>query len=130
MNRHQAKTLKSGRRAPKIADGLDETAKADATKRKKAIPLYIGLATGFCGSYTTSSFARDVFLALSNDLPTPIDHPHPGTITPNPSSTVSRNGGYSFEAILHVIITTLALSLGGLVAGAQIAIFLDPYTPE
>jgi fluoride ion exporter CrcB/FEX len=115
----------------KIADGLDETAKADAAKRKKVIPLYIGLATGFCGSFTSfSSFARDFFLALSNDLPTPIDHPHPGTIAPNPSSTVSRNGGYSFEALLHVVITTLALSIGGLIAGAQIAVFLDPYTPR
>jgi fluoride ion exporter CrcB/FEX len=39
-------------------------------KVKKTIPLYIGLATGFCGSFTSfSSLILDVFLALSNDLP-------------------------------------------------------------
>ncbi|KAK5167785.1 uncharacterized protein LTR77_007484 [Saxophila tyrrhenica] len=104
--------------------------KAEATKRKKAIPLYIGLATGFCGSFTSfSSFTRDVFLALSNDLPTPIDHPYQGSAPPV-TSTISRNGGYSFEALLHVIIATLALSLGGLVVGAQFAAFLDPITPR
>lgn len=114
----------------KIANDLQAMSKAAATKRKKAIPLYIGLATGFCGSYTSfSSFARDFFLALANSLPTPIDHPHPG-ITQNPSSTVPRNGGYGFEAFLHVVISTIALSLGGLIAGAQMAIFLDPITPK
>jgi fluoride ion exporter CrcB/FEX len=109
----------------------EKLAKAEATKRKKAIPLYIGLATGFCGSFTSfSSFARDVFLALSNNLPTPIDHPHPGSTAPPVASTVSRDGGYSFEAILHVVISTLALSLGGLIIGAQLAVFMDPITPR
>ena len=115
----------------KIADDLDETAKAAATKRKKAIPLYIGLATGFCGSFTSfSSFARDFFLALSNNLPTPINHPHPGLVGYSVTSTVNRNGGYSFEAFIQVVATTVALSLGGLIIGAQFAIFLDPYTPR
>ena len=103
------------------------------TKRKKTIPLYIGLATGFCGSLTSfSSFARDAFLGLSNNLPTPIDHP---ISAPNPSaaliqSTVPRNGGYSFQAWLHVVIATLALSLGGLMVGAQLAVFLSRCTPR
>ncbi|KAF2486189.1 CrcB-like protein-domain-containing protein, partial [Neohortaea acidophila] len=105
--------------------------KAELTKRKKAIPLYIGLATGFCGSYTSfSSFTRDVFLALSNSLPTPVNHPHPGIVAPAPSSAIARHDGYSFEAFLQVIIFTIALSIGGLIIGAQVAAFADPITPR
>ena len=119
------------KRRSKIAKGMEEDAKASATKRKKAIPLYIGLATGFCGSYTSfSSFIRDVFLGLSNKLPTPINHPHPGHPAPLTSSTVGRSGGYSFEAALQIVILTLALAVGGLITGAQFAIFLDPFTPR
>ena len=114
----------------KNSEGLDAEAKGGHLKRKKTIPLYIGLATGFCGSFTSfSSFARDCFLALSNDLPTPVNHPHPGIIV-IPSSTVDRNAGYSFEAFLHVVISTLAFSIGALIMGAQIAAFLEPYTPR
>ena len=41
-------------------------------KVKKTIPLYIGLTTGFCGSFTSfSSFMRDVFLAFLNELHPP-----------------------------------------------------------
>lgn len=86
---------------------------------KKTIPLYIGLATGFCGSFTSfSSFIRDIFLALSNDLP------QPGSTT-----TVPRNGGYSFMALLAVIIITVTVSLSGLYIGAHLALFSEPYTP-
>ena len=110
---------------------LKELNKAEAAKRKKAIPLYIGLATGLCGSFTSfSSFARDAFLALSNDLPTPIDHRYTNAVPPPVSSTVSRNGGYSFEAFLHVVVATIALSLGGYIAGAQIAVFAHPIIPR
>lgn len=90
------------------------------TTVKKTIPLYIGLATGFCGSFTSfSSFIRDAFLALSNSLP-------------NPSTTTtssSRSGGYSFLALLAVIILTISLCLSALQFGAHIALALDPYTP-
>ncbi|EME47435.1 hypothetical protein DOTSEDRAFT_114947, partial [Dothistroma septosporum NZE10] len=111
----------------------DETRldKATITKHKKTIPLYIGLATGFCGSFTSfSSFARDFFLAASNILPAPIYHTYisqAGVV--GPSQTVSRNGGYSFEAYIAVILSTLALSLGALIVGAQTAIMLDHVTP-
>ncbi|KAI1465091.1 CrcB-like protein-domain-containing protein [Daldinia caldariorum] len=88
---------------------------------KKTIPLYIGLATGFCGSFTSfSSFIRDIFLALSNDLPTPDAGP----------ITTPRNGGYSFMALLAVIITTISLSISGLFVGAQLALALEPITPS
>ncbi|CAN8096714.1 unnamed protein product [Discula destructiva] len=116
------------RKAKHDADGADsDTALVDLAAAKKAhqatkktIPLYIGLATGFCGSFTSfSSFVRDVFLALSNDLP------QPGSKT-----TARRDGGYSFMAVLAVIIITVAASLSGLFVGAHIAIASEPFTPS
>lgn len=109
---------------------LEATAKIAHAKVKKTIPLYIGLATGFCGSFTSfSSFMRDTFLALANDLPTPVNHPYPGADRISTTSTVSRNGGHSFMAILAIIILTLALCMSALKIGAHIAILLDPLTP-
>lgn len=96
---------------------------------KKTIPLYIGLATGFCGSFTSfSSFIRDAFLALSDALPVPVSHPTRAPISPY--STIHRNGGYSFMAVLAVLITTVFLSLGALQFGAHLAIALEHYTPS
>ncbi|KAF2126383.1 hypothetical protein P153DRAFT_433545 [Dothidotthia symphoricarpi CBS 119687] len=115
--------------------GKDETpnqhSKAGHAKAKKTIPLYIGLATGFCGSFTSfSSFIRDVFLALSNDLKSPINHPYPaGTSIPAVTTTVPRNGGYSFLAILATIIITLATCYTAFTIGAHLANLLDPITP-
>lgn len=85
---------------------------------KKTIPLYIGLTTGFSGCFTSfSTFIRDVFLALSNDLADPF-----GTV-------VSRNGGYSFMALIAVILVTVSLSLSALVFGAHLALALRRWTP-
>ncbi|OOF92650.1 hypothetical protein ASPCADRAFT_54498 [Aspergillus carbonarius ITEM 5010] len=99
-------------------DEARERAKQHKTV-KKTIPLYIGLTTGFCGCFTSfSSFIRDIFLALTNDLSTPSNDP-----------ILSRNGGYSFMALLAVILTTVALSLGALIFGAHLALALDPITP-
>ncbi|MCJ1372014.1 hypothetical protein MMC20_003235 [Loxospora ochrophaea] len=95
---------------------------------KKTIPLYIGLATGFCGSFTSfSSFIRDVYFALSNTLPTSVSHP--STQPVSSSSTISRNAGYSFLATLAVIILTVCLCLSALQFGAHLAIALEPFTP-
>lgn len=86
---------------------------------KKTIPLYIGLATGFCGSFTSfSSFIRDIFLALSNDLPMP-----DGAATP-------RNGGYSFLALLAVTIGTISFSFAGFSLGAHLADASAPIIPS
>ncbi|OJJ37546.1 hypothetical protein ASPWEDRAFT_458712 [Aspergillus wentii DTO 134E9] len=86
---------------------------------KKTIPLYIGLTTGFCGCFTSfSSFMRDVFLALTNALP-----------SPSSDTIVSRNGGYSFMALVAVILITVALSLSALIFGAHLALALAPITP-
>ncbi|KZF26520.1 hypothetical protein L228DRAFT_279707 [Xylona heveae TC161] len=97
-------------------------------KVKKTLPLFIGLATGFCGSFTTfSSFMRDTFLALSNNLPTPVSHPSPVAVSS--SSTVPRNGGYSFMAVLAVLILTLCLCMSALKIGAHLALLLEPVLP-
>ncbi|KAI9718453.1 MAG: hypothetical protein M1812_004174 [Candelaria pacifica] len=114
---------------PPSSDSKDPVAQKKAHLTvKKTIPLYIGLATGFCGSFTSfSSFMRDVFLALSNDLPTPLYHPSP-TNQPT-TTTVPRNGGFSFMAVLAVIIITPSLCLAALQFGAHLALALEPVTP-
>lgn len=113
---------------------FSSAARKQATSRahaaiKKTIPLYIGLATGFCGSFTSfSSFMRDAFLALSNALPVPVSHT--STAPFNTGSTVHRNGGYSFMALCAVIILTVFLCLSALICGAHLAIALEPITPR
>jgi CrcB protein len=98
------------------ADGNDTAAakKAHLTY-KKTLPLYIGLATGFCGSFTSfSSFIRDMFLAVSNSLALP------GQASPAP-----RSGGDSFMAMLAVLISTVALSHSALIVGGHLAAALE-----
>ncbi|MCJ1308982.1 hypothetical protein MMC25_002637 [Agyrium rufum] len=93
---------------------------------KKTIPLYIGLATGFCGSFTSfSSFMRDGFLALSNNLPGPISHPTAQLTT----GTVSRSGGDSFMAIVAVILLNICMSVSALKIGAHVALGMERWTP-
>lgn len=101
-------------------------AKKEHAAKKKTIPLYIGLATGFCGSFTSfSSFIRDAFLALSNALPIPVPN-----VSPTPISPSTRNPGYGFLATVAVVIATVGLSLGALQSGAHLALALEPYTPS
>lgn len=108
-----------------------EKAHEEHVKVKKTIPLYIGLAIGFCGSLTSfSTFMEDAFLAISNDLPIPQSHPYPsGFQVPKSSMIISRNAGYSICALLGVIIITMAVSLSATKAGAHLAIFMSPYVP-
>jgi fluoride exporter len=110
------------------ADSYAATKKAHGTV-KKTIPLYIGLATGFCGSFTSfSGFMRDSFLAMSNDLDAPLYHPASIPYPPN-ASPVSRNGGYSFLVLLAVLLATTCLSFSALSLGAHLALLLSPITP-
>lgn len=124
------------KQAPQEESGSDHTIDLEAAKKahaatKKTIPLYIGLATGFCGCFTSfSSFIRDAFLALSNELPAPIDHPADYGSSSAASSIIHRNGGYSFMAVLAVLITTVALCISALHIGAHIAIVSEPYIPS
>lgn len=105
--------------------------KARHGKVKKTIPMYIGLATGFCGSFTSfSSFIRDIVLSLSNDLPSPVNHVYPATTSSAAVfANAPRNGGYSFMAICATIIITISACYGALKVGSHLAILLDPYTP-
>ena len=94
-------------------------------KVKKTIPLYIGLATGFCGSFTSfSSFIRDVFLSLANELKAPEYHPSPSS-----QSTSPRNNAYSILAVPATILTTLSLCYCALKTGSHLAILIHPLTP-
>lgn len=129
----------SGAYSSKALDEEDEETAAQRRKEhlatKKTIPLYIGLATGFCGSFTSfSSFVRDMFLALANNLPTPLSHTTDYDIAggrlATDTATVSRNGGYSFMALLAVLITTVGLCISALHMGAHIAIALHNSTPS
>ncbi|KAF2678609.1 DOT1-domain-containing protein [Lentithecium fluviatile CBS 122367] len=118
-NPHTVAPPRIPRRDGEKSDEEIQATKAHA-KVKKTIPLYIGLATGFCGSFTSfSSVMRDIFLSFVNDLPSPV----PGM------ATVPRNGGSSFMAGLAVVILTLAGCYAALKVGAHLAIFLDPITP-
>ena len=102
---------------------------ASHTKVKKTIPLFIGLATGFCGCFTSfSTFMRDAFLALTNDLPSPAPG-YPITSPPSPHQIHPRNAGYSFEATLAILLLHSALPLASYRAGAHLAILLDPIMP-
>lgn len=107
---------------PDLEKQRDKTSHA---KVKKTIPLYVGLTTGFCGSFTSfSSFIRDVFLSMSNDLKAPIYHP-----TPDPTTLSPRNPGYSIMAVLATLLTTVALCYCALKTGAHLANALTPHTP-
>lgn len=102
---------------------------------KKTIPLYIGLTVGFCGSFTSfSAFMRDAFLAVSNDLASPVNHHNPLNATsgfeiPSTTSTMHRNAGYSICALLAIIISTMCLSLSAFTLGTHASIASDQYTP-
>jgi len=90
-------------------------------RHQKTLPLYVGLATGFCGSFTSfSTFITDAFLALANRLdsasPTSPYHTIPATSIP------ARNGGYSFLAVVGVLIVHPAVSISALKTGAHLAL--------
>ena len=80
------------------------------------VPLYVGLTTGFCGSTTSfSSFARDMFLALANELPPGDSMGHTITFIRN------RGRGDSVMAVAAVIALTVGLSIAGLYLGGHVA---------
>jgi len=90
-------------------------AQADQISRKKYIPLYVGLAVGFCGSFTSySSFMRDLFLGLSDEL------------IGKGQVKLARSAGWSAASVLGVIITEVTVSLSALSFGAHLAIALLP----
>ncbi|RDA84061.1 hypothetical protein CP532_0775 [Ophiocordyceps camponoti-leonardi (nom. inval.)] len=101
-----------------------EAAKAHLAA-KKTIPLYIGLATGFCGSFTSfSSFIRDVFLAMTDDLYRPV------TAEVRIPGEGGRSSGRAFMALMAVVIATVSLSLSGLFMGAHLALATERVLPS
>ena len=112
--------------------GNPRTNTNNPTVHKKTIPLYIGLTTGFCGSLTSfSTFIRDGFLALSNDLPVPNGpYSEVSLFTSAPIGATAPNGGFSFMALVAVLITEVGLSLAGLFFGAHLAIGVAPQMPN
>ncbi|KAJ5296212.1 hypothetical protein N7508_011033 [Penicillium antarcticum] len=118
---------------------IPESERQDGARRaahlmahKKTIPLYIGLTTGFCGSLTSfSTFMRDVFLALANNLPVPVgSYADISLFASAPVGTGAPNGGFSFMALVAILLTEIGLSLAGLILGAHIAIGLSAWTPS
>lgn len=112
--------------------GNKATRKAHISAHKKTIPLYIGLTTGYCGCLTTfSTFMRDTFLAISNNLPYPLAPYVDISLFQSipPSVAKAPNGGFSFMAVLAVLITEIGLSLVALFTGAHLAIFTKPWMP-
>lgn len=112
------------------ASRMDDSRFAKFLQAKKSVPLYIGLTTGFCGTFTSfSSFIRDAFLALSNDLEGPYNQPPTSYLSSETrpyfhaaGPTTGRNGGYSFMAVAGVIILTVCLSISALQAGGHFAL--------
>ena len=82
---------------------------------KTTIPLYLGLTSGFCASFTSfSSYILQAFLYLSNTLP---HYPQPAK-------------GYSVLSFIAYIVLTLALSNAGLQFGVRLAEISESFTPE
>ena len=98
---------------------------------KKIIPLYIGLTTGFCGCLTSfSTSLRDAFLAVANDIPSPIDGSSGITLYQPPSAAYQAlNGGYSFMAFVEIILLEVGLSMVALHVGAHISISTANWLP-
>jgi CrcB protein len=102
-----------------MAKKLAKQSIQDHLKYKKGLPLYIGLTTGFCGSFTSfSSFARDAFLALSDDL-----------TEPKFTDPLDRSKGDSFLALTAVVIVTVTACTAAIKAGAHFALLLDGLSP-
>lgn len=109
------------------ADQDEEAARASHMKIKKTIPLFLGLTVGFCGSFTSfSTFMRDTFLGLANDIAAPPSHPSVGATS---DAVLIRSAGFSVEAVLAVVILTVSISIGGLQLGAHIASGLERFMP-
>ena len=96
--------------------GLEGEEEEDLPKPRRPAPLYVGLATGFCGSFTTfSGFMMDGFLALSDSPFTSADD----------AVALRRGVGRDILALLAVTFLTISACLSALKLGAHVAILLD-----
>ncbi|POS85462.1 hypothetical protein EPUL_002698 [Erysiphe pulchra] len=104
-----------------------ETAKKSYQTRKKSSPLYVGLTTGFCGSFTSfSSFIRDSFLAIANLLPKHYNYIGDDSLDfPSASNT-----GNSLMAVTAVIILTMSTCVSAWLFGVHLAHILNRSKPR
>ena len=101
--------------------GGESSESDDAPAAAPPTPFFIGLASGFCGSFTSfSSFMLDAFLAMTNALPAPAYH----TGEEDPS-LISRGVGWDFLALLATTLLTVCMCLSGLKLGGHAAIVLS-----
>ncbi|RKF61066.1 Fluoride export protein 1 [Erysiphe neolycopersici] len=104
-----------------------ETAKKSYQTKKRSSPLYLGLTTGFCGSFTSfSSFIRDTFLAIVNLLPK--NYNYIGDDSLNLPST--NNAGDSLMAVTAVIILTMSTCASAWLFGVHLAHILNQSKPR
>lgn len=106
-----------------------EATNGNIARRQKTLPIYIGLATGFCGSFTSfSTLITDAFLALANRLasssPTSPFHDIPL------SSIHHRSGGYSFLAVVGILVVHPAVSISALKTGGHLALATESMMPS
>jgi len=95
-----------------VPGGRQATVDDDAHASKRPSPLYIGLATGFCGSFTTfSGFMMDAFLALSDSPLASVDR----------AEAPHRGVGRDIMALLAVTLLTTCVCLSALKLGAHVA---------
>ena len=105
------------------ARGDKEAAKKAYVASRSSIHGFIGLAVGFCGTFTSfADIIRDAFLALSNDLSTA---PFSEQITT--ATQLPRPDGYAFLSIVAVLWIELSVSLAALKLGGHLAIALHRY---
>ena len=109
----------------------DVSWKAREAAHKKTIPLYIELTTGFCGCLTSfSAFIRDAFLAIANDIPSPIDGSSRISLYQLPSAAnQTPNGGYNFMVLVAIILLEVGLSVVALHIGGHVSIFAAKWMP-
>lgn len=118
-NAHRAASDSSSHAASEDGDlsKLQDAASKSFAAAKGGTPAYIGLAVGFCGSFTSfASICRDAFLAISDNLNTSTVSTSVAT-----SSHRSRPAGDSVMAVLAVLILEVGLSIVALNFGAHLA---------
>ena len=106
--------------------------KADAAKCNKIIPLYLGLTTGFCGCLTSfSAFLHEVFLVISNDIPSAHSDSLGRSVYMLPSAAnQAPSAGHTFLGVIGTVLLEIGFSLIELFLGAHMAIFAAPWIPN
>lgn len=130
FRQHWRKQLESSRRKLGVSPDdtveeakekeLKEMTKKSFASTRAAVPAYIGLTVGFCGSFTSfASICRDTFLVLANNLDTAVISTQ-NTI----GMSRARPAGDSVMAILAILILEIGLSILALIFGAHLATFV------